>query len=436
MYYINNFLILVRIFFVIAYECLLYKYYGDFADFVFRITHKLADINILYVKIFQAIALNNSLIDDKINNQLLSFTDKAPWKHSDIDYESLVKLELERKLYLLHGYEPINSGMISLVFKAKSVKDGKFYIIKMKRKNIDNRLKEAISNLLFLMNIFSLFPIVKKYQLSEIIHKNIDIIKHQVNFHEEVENMIRIKNNCKNLKYVVIPSAYKEVTDQYSNIIFMDFIQGVPINKVDEEDYEPFAKQVLKFGFVTTIIHGVTHGDLHSGNILFIKDEKEPNTKYRHKIGVLDFGIIYNIDNLYKGVLFEIMTEMFSLPSKVIATKIINSGIIEPIDVLKNMPSHHYERIVKILEDIVEETVHASKKANQIQIYKFISSLRSYLTDHEISNLGLTISDNFVKTQLVLAMAHGVTLTLCKDNYMELANVVINELFHTDMIMQ
>jgi predicted unusual protein kinase regulating ubiquinone biosynthesis (AarF/ABC1/UbiB family) len=436
MYYINNIIILVRIFFVASYEFLLYKSYGDYSDFIFRITHKLADINILYVKIFQAFALNNSLIDDKINNQLLSFTDKAPWKEYDIDYNTLVHLEMEKGLQLIHGFVPINSGMISLVFKAKSMMDDKIYIIKMKRNNIDEKLKEAIENLLFLMNLFSLIPFVKEYQLSEIVDKNIDIIKHQVNFHEEVENMILMKKNCKNLKYVVIPTVYKEVTDELHNIIFMDFIEGVPINKIEIEDYEPFAKQVLKFGFVTSMIHGVTHGDLHSGNILFIKDEKEENPKYRHKIGVLDFGIIYNVDNLYKGVLFEIITEMFSLPPKVIATKIINSGIIEPIDVLQSMPIHHYERIVKILEDIVEETVHSSKKANQIQIYKFISSLRSYLTDHEISNLGLTLSDSFVKTQLVLAMAHGITLTLCKDNYMDLANVVINELFHTDMIVQ
>ena len=38
--------------------------------------------------------------------------------------------------------------------------------------------------------------------------------------------------------------------------------------------------------------------------------------------------------------------------------------------------------------------------------------------------------DNFIKTQLVLAMSHGITLTLCKDDFMILADKVINELFH------
>ena len=44
-------------------------------------------------------------------------------------------------------------------------------------------------------------------------------------------------------------------------------------------------------------------------------------------------------------------------------------------------------------------------------------------------------SDNFIKIQLVLAMSHGVTLTLCDNEFMDLADKVINELFHTNMII-
>ena len=45
-----------------------------------------------------------------------------------------------------------------------------------------------------------------------------------------------------------------------------------------------------------------------------------------------------------------------------------------------------------------------------------------------------TSIDDFVKSQLVLAMAHGVTLTLCKDNYITMMDKSINELFHTNLI--
>jgi predicted unusual protein kinase regulating ubiquinone biosynthesis (AarF/ABC1/UbiB family) len=283
------------------------------------------------------------------------------------------------------------------------------------------------------MYFLSFFPLVKKYQLAELVNKNIDIIKHQINFDEEVQNIVKIKTNCKHLKYVKIPGVFKEVTDKYPNVILMEQIDGVPINKVKEEDYEEFAKPVLKFGFVTTLLHGVTHGDLHSGNILFIKDDDDK--KYKHKIGVLDFGIIYEIDSQFKGVLFSILTEMFNDSPKVTAAKLLDSGFIEPLDLVKSLSDEHRTNIINFTSEIVSETINNPNNANQIQLYKCLSEFKKYISNPEISGLGLRPSDNFVKIQLVLAMAHGVTLTLCKHDYMSFANKVINELFHTDIIM-
>ena len=425
---------LCKVFYIFISEYLYLLFHIDKVKFVDRLSRRLACVNILYVKIFQAIALNNRLIDEKINNTLMKFTDNAPWTQDDMDVDTLNSLKDEYQLVIRDGvYHPINSGMISLVFKATRVSDDSNVIIKIKRNNIERKLEDAIDNLLFGMYILSFFPLIKKYQLSEVVNKNIDIIKHQVNFNEEVQNLLTMKENCKYLKYVKIPDAFKEVTDKYPNVILMEQIDGVSINQVTKEDYEGFAKQVMKFGFVTTLLHGVTHGDLHGGNILFIKDENDK--KHKYKIGVLDFGIIYEIDAQYKGVLFELLTEMFNNSATVTAEKILDSGIIEPLELLKTLPSEHRNNILKFTSEIIQDTIHNSKQANQIQLYKFLTEFKNYISNSEISELGLRPSDNFVKTQLVLAMAHGVTLTLCKDDYMALADKVINELFHTNMIM-
>lgn len=429
-------LFLTNIFFIFSTEFLIYFILKDFPNCIERIAMRLANVNILCVKVFQAFALNNSLIDERINNKLLQFTDNAPWSYSDIDLYELIEISDKYNLILKDGYEnPINSGMISLVFKATR-RDNSMeqVIIKMKRKNIEQQLDDAISNLSFLMSLLSLIPVVKKYQIAEVIDKNIEIIRCQTNFLEEVDNMNRIKNNCKHLKYVKIPSANRVVTEEYPNFIIMDYIEGIKINQIDKEDYEGFAKQVMKFGFVTTIVHGVTHGDLHGGNILFIKDEKDE--KYPYKIGVIDFGIIYDINSEYKGMLFDVFTQMFQVEPRESAIKILNSGIIEPPNILQQIPKEDYENIVSFTSEIIDDTVNSSKKANQVQIYKFISKLKDYLSNSVLSNIGIRPSDNFVKTQLVLAMSHGVTLTLCNDDFMTLADKVINELFHTNMLIE
>ena len=432
---INNVLFLIRCFFVFGSEYIYYKYTNNYEQFIERLAHRFAHINILCVKIFQAISLNNSLINERINNKLIQFTDNAPWYYDDIENEKLLQIADKYDLNINKNcIYPINSGMISLVFKLRK-KDmaGTPVIIKMKRKNIQQSLDNAIENLLFSIYLLSFIPIINKYQIAEVVNKNIEIIRHQTNFLEEVDNMALIKNNCKNLKYVKIPSANRAVTEEFPDCIMMEYIEGMKIKDIKPEDYKGFAKLVMKFGFVTTIVHGVTHGDLHGGNILFIKDENDK--KYPYKIGVIDFGIIYQLDNEYKGLLFEVLTQMFEVESRESAIKILNSGIIDPPNILEQIPLKHKENIIQFAAEIIEDAVKSSKKANQIQIYKFLSQLKDYLSCSELSNLGIKPSDNFVKSQLVLAMSHGVTLTLCHNDFMGLADKVINELFHTNLLM-
>ena len=416
-------------------ELFMYSLFQKYDLFIDNLTYRLSKVNILYVKVFQAFALNNHFIDDKTNDKLLRFTDHAPWDSSDIDYYSLISICNEYNLSLKNGFEyPMNSGMISLIFKGYDRVNNKNVILKIKRVNIEKRLSDAIDNLLYLVSILSFIPIFYKYHISESIQKSIDMITLQTDFNEEVKSMQKMKRNCIHLKYVIIPHVYEYITKKHPDIIMMDFLEGMTINQIDKNDYELFAKQVIKFGFVTTAIHGFTHGDLHVGNILFIKDEEDIN--YKYKIGVLDFGIVYKIDEMYKNTIFEIATDFFTLPSKTLAEKIIMSGIIEPIYVLKKLPKYHYLNIIQFVTEIIDEMISNSRNANQIQIYKFLCNFHSYLVDNEISELGLGPSENFVKSQMCLTMSHGVTQTLCNDEYISIADKVLNELFHIDLFSQ
>jgi predicted unusual protein kinase regulating ubiquinone biosynthesis (AarF/ABC1/UbiB family) len=433
---IRAIIFLLNAFFIFFSEIIIYGIFCDYSFYIDRLSMRLASINILYVKIFQAFALNNNLIDDSTNNKLLKFTDNAPWNFSDIDLYQLIYMTDKYNIKLQRGYEvPINSGMISLVFIGYDKNNtNKKLIIKMKRKNIQQKLDDAIDNLLFSMYILSFIPIINKYQLSDVVYKNIEIIREQTNFLKEIDNMDKIRENCKNLKYIKIPTANRKVTEEYPNIILMEYIEGIKINQIKEPDYEPFAKLVVKFGIVTTVIHGVTHGDLHGGNILFIKDYKD--TKYPHKIGIIDFGIIYEVQTQYKALLFDILTHLFEKSPHESAEKLLNSGMLDPPGILQQIPKEHYNNILSFTSEMISETITSSKKANQIQIYKFLSKIKEYLSKDELANIGIRPSDDFVKAQLVLAMSHGVTLTLCKDNYIAVMDKVINELFNTKLLLE
>ena len=411
-------------------EYITYLVYGNYGKCIDNITIRLANINILYVKAFQAIALNNNFIDEKINTKLLKFTDNAPWNYDDID--ELLLTEICEEYNITDCTFPINSGMISLVYKGRYVDSNKPVIVKMKRKNIDNKLQDAIDNLYYLLDFFSYLPIIKKYNIRHTLHECMETIYNQTDFLQEIDNTYQIKENCKKIKYVKIPEINKEATIKYPNTIIMEYIEGIPIHMVSNEDYETYAKLIMKFGFTTTLLHGTTHADLHAGNILFIKDE---NDKVPYKIGVIDFGIIYKIESDYKNNLLEIFSELFTLSSYEIAQKILVSGILEPVHVIKSLPDHNFSDIINFTSIIIEQTIHCKKEANQKQLYKFIIELFDYLKNsNELSHLGIYPSESFINSQISIAMSHGVTMCLCKDNYMELADKVLNDMFHIHLL--
>jgi predicted unusual protein kinase regulating ubiquinone biosynthesis (AarF/ABC1/UbiB family) len=432
--YLKEFRFLFNVVFIVSSECAMYCIFRDYAKFIHGITHRLAQINILYVKVFQAIALNNNFIDDKLNKQLLRFTDNAPWTINDINIPDLVDISEKYNLIMDNGYEtPINSGMISLVFKAYRRGTMAPMIIKMKRLNIDDQLNDAIENLRTVLYFLSFIPLFDKYRLAELVNKNMDLIRQQTDFMEEVKNTNTMKENCKRLKYVKIPTINKEVTEKYPDCILMDYINGVKITEILEEDYDGFAKQVLKLGVVTTLIHGVAHGDLHGGNILFIKDGDDE--KYKYKLGIIDFGIVYNIDPEYRHLLFEVATKALDTPAIEMATKLLNSSMIDPPNIFQQIPAVHRDNIIQFTSKILDETIHKSKQACQTQVYRFLKMITEYLNTSDIADIGIRPSDNLIKTQMVLAMAHGVTMTLCRGDFVPFAEKVMNELFHTDIIM-
>jgi len=411
------------------YEYFIFLIKKDYIKFIRNVASNLSQKNILYVKMFQAISLNNNLIDGAMNAELLKYTDSAPYSDDDLD-EGLFD-EIVRKFYLRPSNDtiPINSGMISLVYKMLTV-DNDYVIIKIKRKNIDEKLEDAIEKLLFFIKIVSYIPQFNMLDIPNVVQKNISLLRQQLDFNEEVKNTIEMAENCKNLKYIKVPQVYENVTKMYPEVIMMEFIKGTGILKLDESEYNEYAKLVLKYGFVSIINNSVTHGDMHAGNIIFIKNEKEPV----YQLGLIDFGIVTRINKNTTNLFLDVVSNLFTDSSAVLAEKILNN-IIEPKEVFMHIPFTHKNMIINEASNIIEETIHGTKNASQLKLYEFIKKFNEYLCDNKLSSYGLYISDDFVKLQMALAMSQGVSLCLCKNDFMPFANTVLNELFHTDLLM-
>jgi predicted unusual protein kinase regulating ubiquinone biosynthesis (AarF/ABC1/UbiB family) len=304
----------------------------------------------------------------------------------------------------------------------------------MKKKYIEAQLDEAINEVRFLLILLSVVPMFKSFELGQVVSKNLLSIKQQTNFYDEIANTNLMKNNCKQLKYVKIPEIYEEYTKIYSNIIVMEFIEGVKINQVNKSDYNEFAKIIMKYTFFTLLIHGAVHGDLHAGNVLFIKNEDDPQNQ--HQIGVIDFGVLCKFDDDFKQSLFDMFSDMLIVPKREIALKIINSNVFEPKEALLSLPEHKLDGLIDILEEIITDTLQKQHGATQFKIYDAIFNLNAFLKKNNLLNKQLKLSDNFVKMQMSMAMAHGVTLKLCDtSDCVDISNQVFNDMFHVQLLL-
>ena len=91
------------------------------------ITQRLSNINILYVKLFQGLSLNEQFFSDELNNELIKFTDHAPWTFKDLDLKTIHDVIYDNDIKMVdHMDQPMNSGMISLVYRVKDRNDKQF----------------------------------------------------------------------------------------------------------------------------------------------------------------------------------------------------------------------------------------------------------------------------------------------------------------------
>jgi predicted unusual protein kinase regulating ubiquinone biosynthesis (AarF/ABC1/UbiB family) len=415
----------------IIYETSRYYMYGDLNNCIERLSNKLCQKNILYIKIFQACALNNNIFPDEINNKLIKFTDNAPWTTADIDMDTLLEFERENNMQIEQKDSPLKSGMISLIYKAKDASNNE-HILKVKRKDIEAKLEDGVEKLLFFLKIVDWIPFINNYDLPAIIHKNIDLIRHQTNFPQEVKNIQKFTSLCEKLPYVKIPQVQAEVTQKFPNLILMEYMKGNTIYNVQKEDYEAYARQVLKFSFITLFLHGINHGDLHVGNILFHKDENAADN-IKHKICILDFGIIYELgEGEARHGIFDIFTDMCSTPTDIIANKFLFSGLIEPVEIIKTLSPAQNAPMLKIISDFLNETIHVNKRLHPVHICKFLAELNTYANQTNIKKLRLRAGDDLVKFQVIFGMLHGVLLKLCGEDYIELSDKVMRETFHLE----
>lgn len=374
------------------------------------ITHKLEELNIVYVKVFQSLCLEKDILYENEKEYLLKYTDNVPYKSEQVDYELLDLIESKYNIRL-EDSQPINSGIIGIVFKGidGNANDSKV-VIKILKNDIKEKLIDVFNELEYLTYLISFIPYFKNFNLNKLFLDNKESLLSQVNFLKEVTNIEIFKFKYKNLPEYRIPYVYKEITNIYNNVIVMENIKGLTINdleKYDEHDKNELGKLILKFGYISVLYNSAIHCDLHSGNIFFYKNNENSNLP-KYQLGLIDFGIV-------------------SFPSKESQEKFYN--FFYNIEIAKNY-HNIFEKLKYFIEfkkelnkneiiELEEKLIYGIKTyAEKSKIFQFFNFLNKVLKSYN-----MCLTKEFNQTVLSIQISGSITQTLVKDIHIEQVKV-------------
>jgi len=368
-------------------------------ELIKTITKKIEYINIVYIKIFQILCLNDDILFDKEKDYLLKYTDSVPFLESDIDYNTIDILESKYNIEVDIN-EILNSGIISVVFKG--IYKNKKVVIKIIKNDINRKIIDAILVMEIFIKIISIIPNIRKLNLKKCILDNKELLLEQTNFIKEVNNIQIFKEKNTNNREYIFPECYPEITNEYNNVIVMENIKGLTYNDIKDYDdsiKQEFGKLLIKFGFISILYNSAIHCDIHPGNLFFYIN-KDNSNKPKYQIGFIDFGIITfpsrENQNYYYTFFKNIQIDKEYDKLK----DILYNAIIEEKDKYLLEKNKINEEVILILKK------HASDKSFDVKFFFYLSqTLNSY---------GLSFCKEFNQLSLSLQVVNSLAEILCK----------------------
>jgi predicted unusual protein kinase regulating ubiquinone biosynthesis (AarF/ABC1/UbiB family) len=331
----------------------------------------------VFIKYGQLLAYNYPIL-----KELLILQDKCPGM-SNRDLE-----EIKQKYKILQISDNcIAAGSISVVYLG--LYKNKIVALKFKRKNIDKEIERSIYYSNILKYVLDKIPYLEIINIKCKMETIIDLYKTQTNFIIELENWRLFKSINENVTNVIIPEFYEEICN--NELLVMEYLPGINISKnnyISEENKLKIGRALMG-QYLSGLMKGVIHGDLHCGNISFTQDY--------NKIIIYDYGIIINLSDYEKVGIIKIINSI--IDRKITETvqyfieyflenKLCHQQLeINGIEKIKKYFEEENLNILKLLIDI--------KKFLEDNKYKFNNKMNLL----EISLLPVNNTNNYINNQ-------------------------------------
>ena len=183
------------------------------------------DLGPTFIKIGQILSTRVDLIPNEYAKELSKLRGNVtPLPYPQI--EKILKKEYKNlDNIFVHIYEkPIGSASIAQVHKAR-LKDKRTVVLKIRRPNIEEEIKQDIELLKQATKILHLNHFIKIMDLDKVLDELYTTTMMELDFSKEKENMLFFENHNKDIPYISSPKVIEELSTK--NILVMEYIDGI-----------------------------------------------------------------------------------------------------------------------------------------------------------------------------------------------------------------
>ena len=422
---ISDYFFIWRAFTLVAYyyilNCLGYDSNISFQQCV----RGLGELNMFFVKAFQSLSTNTRLLTQEQIDFLTLYTDNVPFEKTEVNSEFIDSIQQTCDQYGytcnyddIELYNPMKSGMIALVYRAKL--DSRDIVIKVLRKGVKQKLTDALRKVDLLVSLLNYIPSVKNLQLTTLVSENRNSLLAQTDFVKEKNSIQQMYDNCKHTSYLAIPRVYHEFTQNNSSVIAMTYLEGRKLEDLQDNEKDQYSLLVAKFGMKCLLFNRFYHADLHPGNILFMKDGEEK------RIGILDYGVMGYITKEEQDAFYRFIHCLSTTKNYKTMADIIIDELVSPLSSLEKLEIFDRNMLHEKLGIVVGKIFDTKRSMSANDIYQINDVLRKY---------GVCLSRSFCKIELSLAIADSVTEKLSyNSSYLENVKLAIESVSDTSLV--
>ncbi len=288
----------------------------------------LEELGPTFIKLGQILSTRPDIISTPYILELENLQDNVTPEDFNV-MKKIIEKELGAKLeeiFLNFEEKPIASASLAEVYFAKLI-TGEQVVVKVQRPFVKERMIADINILKRLTPFIKFTTPGSPIDIEEAIEELRMAAERELDFLNEMENIILFNENNEDVKSVTSPKVYKDYCTE--KVIVMDYIKGIKIDQIEKLKLEGYdlkdMAQKLVYSYLKQILEdGFFHADPHPGNLII----------QANKISFLDFGLMGALEPNLKDSFNEFMEAIALKDYSKMTKTILKIGIKKgPIDI-------------------------------------------------------------------------------------------------------